>query len=168
VEVNGAGDRVLYAAWLYRQGKAPYVLLTGGRIAWLGTGDSPAGDMASLLELMGVPPDAIWLESESRNTYENAVNSRQILEAKGIQRILLVTSAMHMPRSVALFRKQGLEVIPAPTDFSITQENWDQLVHGNAANWFLNLAPQAGNLATTTEALKEYLGMFIYHLQGWL
>ena len=49
VEVNGAGDRVLYAGWLYHQGAAPNLLLTGGYIDWISQRDSPAHDMAAIL-----------------------------------------------------------------------------------------------------------------------
>lgn len=168
IEVNGAGDRLLYAASLYRQGKAEYILLSGGRIDWLDAGRASAEDMADLLEWMGVPRQVIWLESESRNTYENAANCRAILAAKGIDRILLVTSAQHMPRSVGLFERQGFEVIPAPTDFSLTRAEWDALTHGSLPAQLISLLPSANHLAQTTSALKEYLGILIYWLRGWL
>ncbi len=169
VEVNGAGDRVIYAAYLYRQGSAPYLLLSGGNIDWLGehTG-TPAEDMARLLELMDVPASALWLQPDSRNTYEDALYSKKILDEKGIHRILLVTSALHMPRAVGLFERQGFEVIPAPTDFNVTQEDWQNLLHAGFTARLISLLPGAGNLNMTTNALKEYFGLWIYHLQGWL
>ncbi len=168
VEVNGAGDRVIYAAWLYKQGKAPHLLLSGGVIDWLSSGPSPAENMADLLGKMGVPQQAIWLESTSQNTYENAVNSRQILQAKGIRRIILVTSAMHMPRAVGLFEKQGLQVIPAPTDFTATQAQAQPGGVDYLLNQAFNLLPSAEDLALTSRVLKEYLGLFVYRLRGWL
>ena len=168
VEVGNAGDRLIYAALLYREGKADHLVLTGGRLDWVSAGDSPAEDMAVLLEMLGVPRQAMWLEADSRNTYENALNTRKILEGKGIKRIILVTSAAHMPRSVALFEKQGLEVIPAPTDFTITQEGWDDLKTNGLAGHILSLLPGAENLALTTQMLKEYFGIWIYRLNGWL
>jgi uncharacterized SAM-binding protein YcdF (DUF218 family) len=64
--------------------------------------------MATLLSELGVPRDAILLEPSSRNTYQNAVNTRAILEVQGIDRVLLVTSAFHMRRAVAAF--QALDV----------------------------------------------------------
>jgi uncharacterized SAM-binding protein YcdF (DUF218 family) len=168
VELNGAGDRVIYAAWLYHQGVAPHLLLTGGDIQWLGTAETPAEDMLIFLEMLGVPPEAIWLETESLNTYENALFSRRILEEKGIDRIVLVTSAMHMPRSVALFEKQGFEVIPAPTDFSVTQEKWDNLWKLDLVTQLFNFLPGVGNLEDTTGVMKEYIGMLVYRLRGWM
>lgn len=168
-EINGAGDRVLYAAKLFAEGKAPRILLSGGEIAWLNDGSStPAQDMANILMDIGVPESALILENESQNTYENALKAKEILSELEVNQILLVTSAMHMPRAVALFEKQGLEVIPLPVDYSVTQ---DDSAGGQARSWInriLNVIPSASNLALTTSALKEYLGMLIYTLQGWM
>jgi uncharacterized SAM-binding protein YcdF (DUF218 family) len=169
VELNSAGDRVLYAAYLYQQGSAPHLLLSGGNIDWLYAQDStPAGQMAAALKIMHVPDSAIWLEPESLNTYENAVNCARILREKGIRRIILVTTATHMPRAVALFEHQGLEVIPAPTDFKVTEENWQSLFQADLSAHLVYLLPSVGDLNMTTTALKEYLGILAYRLKGWL
>jgi uncharacterized SAM-binding protein YcdF (DUF218 family) len=165
VEVNGAGDRVLYAAYLYKHGAAPHLLLSGGRIDWLSAGDSPAQDMAFILALMDVPADALWLEPRSLNTAENAVEAKKFLETKGIQRIILVTSAAHMPRAVKLFKEQGFEVLPAPTDYDLTEEDWQSLTHGSLLTQVYNLLPSASNLSSTTSSLKEYLGMLVNTLR---
>src|SRR3990172_8779662 len=119
VEINGAGDRVLYGGQLFRQGLAPLIVVTGGNLPWSDNISDPAQDMRELLVEMGVPTEAILVEGDSDNTYENAVLTRELLEPLGIDSILLVTSAMHMPRSVPLFEKQGFDVIPAPTDFNV-------------------------------------------------
>jgi uncharacterized SAM-binding protein YcdF (DUF218 family) len=166
-QVNGAGDRVLYAAWLYQQAKAPAILVSGGLLDWTPGHTTPAQDMAALLEMIGVPSQAIWLQPESRNTYEDALYSAQILKDKGIRRILLVTSAWHMPRSVGLFEAQGLQVLPAPTDFYVTDADWNDLTRLDLRAQMLRLLPSADNLALTTRMLKEYLGMWIYNLQGY-
>jgi len=168
VEVNGAGDRILYAYWLYQQGKADHLLLTGSVIEWISSEENPATDMANLLLMLGIPEDALWKESDSRNTFEDALYSAKILKEKGISRIILVTSALHMPRSVGLFEKQGLEVVPAPTDFIVTQKGWDNLLHNSISGHLYNLLPSAENLATTSRALKEYLGILVYGINDWL
>lgn len=165
VEVNGAGDRVLYAAYLYKLGAASHLLLSGGRIDWLESGDSPAEDMASLLKLMEIPADALWLETESRNTAENASAAYAFLTPEGIQRIILVTSAEHMPRAVGLFEQQGFTVIPAPTDYSVTQAEWEDLTQADLVTQLFNLIPTASNLSSVTSSLKEYLGMFVNSLR---
>ena len=64
VEVGEAGDRVIYAAWLYRQGKSEHILSSGGLADWTSRQSTPAEDMKFLLEMMGVPPEAIWLQTE--------------------------------------------------------------------------------------------------------
>jgi len=168
-ELNEAGDRLLYAAWLYKQGAAPHLLLSGGRAAWLGSGRVDEAEvMAQILEMMGVPRAALWLEDGSRNTYENADATRRLLAERGISEIILVTSATHMPRSVRLFERQGLRVIPAPTDFQVTQADWDYFTQPDLGIQALNLLPDADALAYTSRALKEYIGMVVYALRGWM
>ena len=168
VEVNEAGDRLLYGGWLYKQGKAPHILVSGGGISWLGGGTlSEAERMVSVLSMMSIPEEVIWLEERARNTEENARFTREILQAKGIKQILLVTSAMHMPRSVMLFEKEGFDVIPAPTDF-ISESPPSYNNGGEAlAGMLVNFIPNANNLDVTTRVLKEYIGMLFYRLQGY-
>ena len=169
VEINGAGDRVLYTARLYKDGKAPLILLSGGEITWLNDGSAtPAEDMAEILASMDVPSEAMIIEDRSRNTYENALYAKELLAEKGINKILLVTSALHMPRSVALFEAQGFEVTPLPVDYSVVENESAESQDGVLITKILNIIPGASNLALTTNALKEYLGSFIYKLQGWL
>ena len=169
VEINGAGDRVLYAAQLYKDGKAPIILLSGGEITWLNDGSAtPAEDMAKILSSIGVPSEAMIIEDRSRNTYENALYAKELLGEKGINKILLVTSAMHMPRSVALFEAQDFEVTPLPVDYSVVENQSAESQDSIFITKILNIIPNASNLTLTTNALKEYLGTFIYQLQGWL
>ena len=168
VEISGAGDRILYAAHLYHEGVAPSLLLSGGTIPWMNKGQAPANDMAEIMGMLGVPEDDLWYETESLNTYENARFTRQILVDRGIDRIILVTSAMHMPRAVRLFENQGLEVIPAPADYNITQTDWELLWEPNLTRQLFNLLPTVSNLSATTSAMKEYIGILIYGLRGWL
>ncbi|HSQ25815.1 MAG TPA: YdcF family protein [Anaerolineales bacterium] len=167
VEVNGAGDRVLYAAQLYQQGKVERLLLSGGFLGWNPRNTSPAQDMAILLKDLGIPEGALWLEPDSRNTYENAAFSAKILKQNGIQKILLVTSAWHMQRAVKLFEAQGLDVVPAPVDFSVTQRDWEFFWQADWKTQLINLVPSAGSLSWTTLMMKEYYGILVYELKGW-
>lgn len=168
VEVNEAGDRVIYGAKLYRDGKAPLIITSGGRIDWRGGGDrAESTDMATLLELFGVPKTAIIEDPTSLNTRENAVNVQKILQERKIGRVLLVTSAMHMKRSILIFRHLGMDVIPAPTDFLFSARDLQEPMN----SWesvILNLLPDSDRLQDLTRALKEYVGIFIYRLRGWL
>jgi uncharacterized SAM-binding protein YcdF (DUF218 family) len=166
VDVTEAGDRPIYGAQLYREGKAPLVILSGGRIEWQGGGPPESADMAKLMETLGVPAAAILQDPTSLNTYENAVNVKKILTQRGINRVLLVTSAAHMPRSVEIFKKQGIEVTPAPTDFLVTQQELQES-QSTPQGRILSVIPEADNLQRLTRALKEYIGIFIYRLRGW-
>jgi uncharacterized SAM-binding protein YcdF (DUF218 family) len=166
-EINSAGDRVLYAAWLYQQGKAPVILASGGSLDWELRHTTTAQDMEALLQLTGVPAEAIWTQSDSRNTYEDAFYSARLLKEKGIRRILLVTSAWHMPRSVRLFQAQGLEVVPASTDFQVTDADWRELTSADLRLQVLAFLPSADSRGMTTRMLKEYLGLLVYDLQGY-
>ena len=168
-EISEAGDRLLYAAWLYQQGAAPRILVSGGRLPLLGPASVAEADtMTDLLMLMGVPASAIIREDRSRNTYENAVETKKILEQEGLRDIILVTSALHMPRSQAIFVKQGMTITPAPTDFRVTAEDWAYIMRPELGPQFFNFLPQSGHLSLLTTALKEYFGIAVYWLRGWL
>ena len=167
VDLSEAGDRVLYTAQLYREQKAPLILASGGRIDWSGGGTPESADIAKLLEFMGVESKDIIQEPDSLNTYQNAVNTKKILSKRDINRILLVTSAMHMPRSLAIFKHQGFEVTPAPTDFLVTKGELEA-IGSTPKSAILNLLPDSRNLENFTLALKEYIGMIVYRLRGWV
>jgi uncharacterized SAM-binding protein YcdF (DUF218 family) len=110
-----AADRVWHAARLYHAGKAPVVVLSGG--SDLTISEHPeAVAMGKLLQDLGVPASALLLEGSSRNTEQNARYSAALLRQQGVQRVLLVTSALHMPRALRHFEAQGLQVVPVATD----------------------------------------------------
>jgi uncharacterized SAM-binding protein YcdF (DUF218 family) len=153
IDLNSAADRVWYAARLFHAAKAPMLILSGGydpeRHAY-----SEARAMAAFLTDLGVPDQAMVLEEQSRNTRQNAANSAALLKARGIDRILLVTSALHMPRAMALFTAQGLQVIPAPTDFESRQA---------PPSGLLAWLPDALALYGSGRAMKELVGKWV----GW-
>lgn len=154
-DLNQQADRILHAAHLFQNGKAPLILLSGGAAP----GNRPdAEQVKDILLLMGVPAHLMLLEKYSRNTYYNAVYSAKMLKDRGITRILLVTSAFHMRRALALFEAQGMEVTPAPTDFQRV------VGHRIIPGWL----PGVANLARTTHALHELVGYQVYRWRGWL
>jgi uncharacterized SAM-binding protein YcdF (DUF218 family) len=168
VEVREQGDRILYGARLYNQGKAPKLILSGGRVTWRGGGGpSEADDMKEFALAMNVPESAILLEGSSLNTRENAVNVQKILQANSLKSVLLVTSAIHMPRSVAIFKKLGIDIIPAPTDYLVSTEIYEQ-VNTTWQGRILSLFPDSEALDQFTRSLKEYVGFTIYRLRGWV
>lgn len=125
--------------------------------------------MKTFLDLLHVPSEAVLTETQSKNTYENAVETVSLLRDRGVEHIILVTSATHMPRSYAIFRQfEDLKVTPAPTDFQVTDSDWRYYTRLNLGVQLMNLLPQADSILATTIVLKEYIGIVIYHLQGWL
>lgn len=159
-ELNGSADRPLHGARLYRAGKAPLVVVTGGNV--FDQGEQIRGEawyMTQLLIEWGVPGFAIMAEENSRNTRDNALETKKILDREGIHTVLLVTSAMHMPRALATFAGAGIATIPVPVDFTVGDYRQPLL---------LDLLPSAGALAFNTQTLREYLGIFVYGLRGWL
>jgi uncharacterized SAM-binding protein YcdF (DUF218 family) len=72
---------------------------------------------------------------------------------------------MHMPRSLLIFKRQGIAANPAPTDFLVTD---NELKEPQNSKPLLNLIPDAKQLDNSTRALKEYIGIIVYRLRGWL
>ena len=129
---------------------------------------SPASEMAELMKMFDVPDDALIIQDRSVNTAEEAEEDAKILRESGCNKIILVSSATHMRRAVALFEKQGLEVIPAPTDFSFSDQEWENLLRFDLATSYTFLIPTIGNMEALQGAFKEYLGYFVYKMRGWL
>ncbi|WP_266157824.1 YdcF family protein [Dyella silvatica] len=146
---DAAQTRVGFGYLLYKAGKAPVIVLSAGQ--------GGALRMSAMLQQHGVPSSAIRIESRSNNTYENAIFSSHILDQEGLRRILLVTSAAHMPRAAAAFSKQGLEVIPAPARNGLPLD----ILAADAA-W----RPQRLMLWRSHQAFHEYIGFWVYKLCG--
>lgn len=156
-DLGSAADRVWQGARILRAGKARWVIVSGGSVPWSGERGSVAEATRALLVDLGVPAEAVLLEGRSLNTRQNALYSADLIRARGFQRVLLVTSALHMARALETFRAVGIEAIPAPTDFEVMPEPAHLLA------WL----PDAEALAAGTRALKEYLGLWMYRWRGW-
>jgi uncharacterized SAM-binding protein YcdF (DUF218 family) len=145
-DLNSAADRMWYAARLFHAGIAPIVVLTGGGNLNVSI-NSEAEDMRKFMSALGVPTEAMVLEGLSSNTRQNAQFTADILFPKGINKIILVTSALHMRRAVASFEKQGFTVIPAATDHEARSRfDWTSFL------------PSASALDGSASAIKEIVG----------
>jgi len=162
---NATANRLFYGAKLYRQGLAPVVILSGGRPPGCEAFPPESKLMAELIQTMGVPSSATIEETRSRDTYENAIGVQQILSLHRLYSILLVTSAIHMPRSMAIFQHLGVQAFPAPADFRANSERWAES-GGNWENVLANCFPAADNLELSTVVLHEYLGLAAYKFLG--
>jgi uncharacterized SAM-binding protein YcdF (DUF218 family) len=158
--ITNSSDRMLEALRLYRAGKAPLIVVSGGDNPLLAKArnEHEADQMRSLLEEWGVPDSAIVVEDRSIDTHENALFTRELLEPRGIGHVLLVTSAIHMPRAAATFRKVGFDVIPVPADFLT---GWERSF--SIFDWF----PGTGALRDSSNAMHEWLGFWVYRFRGW-
>ena len=157
-DLQSSADRVLHAARIYKAGKAERVLITGGNLPWQAEAAPEARAIRDLLVEWGVPGHAISVAGASRNTYENALEIQGLREQRPFRTALLVTSAMHMPRSVAIFEKAGIPIIPAATDFEVADPGpWTPL------RWL----PSADALLLSTRAIKEWIGLVAYRLRGY-
>lgn len=145
-DLKDTADRVWHAARLFHAGKAPVLVMSGGSVL-AKSATSEADVMRQFALDLGVPGVAIVLEERSRNTRENARFTAEILKAKGVDQILLVTSALHMRRAVSLFESQGLTVIPAATDHEARSRF-------SAIDWL----PDAQALEGSARAMKEIVG----------
>jgi uncharacterized SAM-binding protein YcdF (DUF218 family) len=121
--------------------------------------------MAELLAAVGVPATAIVTELESENTRDHAMNLCPLLTASQMKRVLLVTSAMHMPRSIGTFRHlcPAIDFVPAPTDFRAPDDV--------PVAWYrhaVSVVPTPRNLLDFSDATHEYLGIAYYRLRGWM
>jgi uncharacterized SAM-binding protein YcdF (DUF218 family) len=143
--------RVVEGVRLYKAIPGSKLLLSGGVVF----DPVPEAEvMAQIAVLLGVKPQDIMLETESRDTPDQA---KIVAEMIGRERFILVTSAAHMPRSMALFRKRGLQPIPAPTDYLV------QETQAPAPNRFF---PGARFLWQVQVAVHEYLGLVWAWLRG--
>ncbi len=149
------GSRVLGAARLYRAGKAPLVVVSSGVPYQLPSGEyrTDAYDMGVLLGELGVPRANVVLDEQGRNTYESAVYTKQILDVRKIRSILLVTTAYHMPRAVALFKQAGIaDVRPFPVEVRVT----------HAETTWRDFLPELGAIGMNTAAIKEIVGTVLH------
>ena len=156
VEVNQAADRIVHAADLFRAGKVERIIVSGGATPF--TSQSEAERGAILLEKLGVPGSAIILEKKARNTRENAVFVAEIWRDQGIRSGLLVTSAGHMPRSLASFRKVGLPVAPSSADVEVALP-----LSRSVLDWL----PDASGLLLSQMTAHELVGYAVYRFKGW-
>ncbi|RWM83425.1 MAG: YdcF family protein [Mesorhizobium sp.] len=155
-KLSASGDRMLAAAVLARHFPTAKVVISGGTIAMIGEGEGDAETAPRLFAAFGVTADRLILEKKSRNTYENAVFTRELVTLKPGETWLLVTSAFHMPRAKALFDKAGFTTIPWPVDYRTSGKEGIGLFRDDPF----------GSLQTASTAVREWIGLVAYWLLG--
>ncbi len=153
--VDGAA-RLTEAVALARRFPQARLVYTGGSNSLIATDSSEARDAGALLTALGVDPARITLEDRSRNTDENARFTRDLVHPEPSQTWLLVTSAWHMPRAMALFRKAGFNVVADPVDYRSRGDFGDWRLNGEASRGF----------ALFDLAVHEWVGLAAYRASG--
>jgi len=149
----GSYQRCKEAAWLYHHWRALPIFASGGAE---NSDVAVAQLMKTALEADGVPPSSITVEDRSGSTYENGVFTAALLRSRGIRKVALVTHAYHMLRSEKVFRKQGLDVTPAPC--AAYTAGLQLSIH--------NVLPSAAAVAANDSVLHEWVGLVCYKLMG--
>ncbi len=149
--IGSAIERLTEFATLSKEYPNAKLLFTSGSGKLL-TQDIKEGDaVGPLLISLGVNLERVLVESQSRNTFENALMSKELANPSDDETWLLITSAFHMPRSVGIFRKIGWDVVPYPVDFSF---------EGNAI--FYPTFNLLGGMNSLSGAIHEWLGLLFY------
>jgi uncharacterized SAM-binding protein YcdF (DUF218 family) len=150
--VNGSAGRLFAMAKLAQQYPAARIVYTGGNASLVPGGPAEADFVYPLLDRFGIARNRVTLESRSRNTAENAVFTKALVNPKPGERWLLITSAWHMPRAVGSFRRAGFLVEAYPVDRRRSDMTTRRAL--------------AGGLNRTDEAIHEWIGLVAYWLTG--
>jgi uncharacterized SAM-binding protein YcdF (DUF218 family) len=153
--ISSAPDRIVATAELARKYPNARIVFSGGSADLISPDAKEADFAVEIFEALGIDKTRVIVERRSRNTYENAAFSKALVVPKPGERWLLVTSAFHMPRAVGLFRKAGFAVEPYPVDWRV----------GEGSD-VVALSQAAAGLARTDTAMREWIGLLAYWLNG--
>ncbi len=159
IELTDGAERFFAGLQLMQQGYGDVLIISGGSGDPHEQGKSEAAFLRQFAIELGFPPEQLLVDTTSRNTYENAVNTRAILEEHHLSTSILVTSASHLPRAMGCFHKLGLKPVPYPVDFRSDPAPRYSL---------LSFIPGIQGLYQTEVALHEYVGILMYWLVGYL
>ncbi len=160
IQFSKSNDRLMQAVDLYHKEKIKKIFFVGGSGSIAHPEFKEAVYVRNFLLNIGIPDSAIIIETESRNTHENAINAKKILTEKKISsKVLLITSAFHMPRSIGCFERAGINVTPFSTDRMSGDLKWD------VDYWFI---PSTEALMLWNVLLHEWVGYASYKLMGYI
>ncbi|WP_304233241.1 YdcF family protein [Jiulongibacter sediminis] len=159
LHLNYAGDRLWQTLHLYQKGKIQNIIITGGDISVLSKKKVTEIDLSKdFLIQNGVPPEHIFLEKKARNTHENAMYVKQLMDEKfPDQEIILITSAFHMKRAAACFKKEGVKLQTYPSHIMSMKTSLD----------LPDLLPSSGSFGLSETLFKEFVGLLVYKIAGY-
>ena len=152
-EWNGASDRIFSGIDLIKENKAPVLVLTGGKLPW-SVGKAEGELLRDIAEKLGVPSDIILLTENVENTDQEAKAVAKFLN-KEVPKIILVTSAFHMPRAQKVFEVAGILVSPFPVDFLSEADK----------TTIMDFMPNALAFQDTSFFIREIIGRLDYKLK---
>jgi uncharacterized SAM-binding protein YcdF (DUF218 family) len=159
VRFSEAASRMTYAAALAKKHPMAKVVFTGGSTNLIAAVTRTEADSAAqFFAEMGIEPERVILENKARNTYENGTFTARMIAPKPGERWILITSAYHMPRSIGVFRKAGLNLEAYPVDFNSS---------GTSADFTRPARRFAYNMNLADDTVKEWLGLIAYRLAGY-
>lgn len=160
LQLNESGDRIWQAVYLYKTGKVKKLLISGGSGSILHRKVTEADRVYEFLVRTGIPQKHLLMETNSRNTRENAVESARLLNvSQPDAKCLLITSAFHMKRSMGCYQKVHLDVTPYKTDFMSEQRKWDPDIL---------LLPDPESLIGWNKLIREIIGLYAYKIAGYI
>jgi uncharacterized SAM-binding protein YcdF (DUF218 family) len=151
-------DRLTESLILYRNGQVDNILISGGSGSIIKDSRESSLAKAFLVNYCAVPDSVILIDTISRNTYENAVESKKIMEKHHIKSALLITSAFHMRRSKGCFDRQNIKTDTYSIDVSGKQE-----YHPSAL-----FIPNTGSIGDWEVLLHEIIGVIMYKVKGYM
>ena len=154
IEFNDCGDRLSYAIQLYKTGIIKKILVSGGNGQLINEGYLEANWSEQFLLKIGIPKKDILIENKSRNTYENAKYTSELL-ADNTGNLLLITSSWHMKRADLCFQKFNLNCDKFPTDYTIKDKKFN-------LNYLI--LPTAKTYEKWETIIKEWVGFFVYKI----
>jgi uncharacterized SAM-binding protein YcdF (DUF218 family) len=157
---NEAGDRVLAAIELVRRGKARTLVLGGTALPPRPPERPALALVQDWITRWQLVPGAVTNLGVCANTHDEALRCRQLCQELGWKRVILVTSALHLPRSAAVFRKAGVDVIPVPADFQVAGIPQPP---GSFSPF-----PRQHRFELLSLYIHEQVGFLVYRLRGWI
>jgi uncharacterized SAM-binding protein YcdF (DUF218 family) len=155
--ISASALRAMEGIRLYEIAEDPLVVVSGGKNPFLGGGTPESLLMQDMLLEAGIPGERIVLESASQSTREQANKIKPILDERDIERFILVTSPIHMKRSMAVFEAHGMKPVPSPS-----------ALRSEGFNGTISILPSWIALDASQSAIREYMAIGYYWLRGWL
>ena len=163
---NRGVDRVLHSARLYKEGKIKFIIISGAEFSRDGEVTDTDRSMKETFMQCNIPDSAVITETESRNTHENAVNTAKIINQKfPKQKCLLVSSAFHLRRARACFKKEGVNIDTFSTDFYASDApSWKDI---DLVAVVESLTPSVDALGKWNVLIREIVGYITYKILGY-